>query len=75
MTYRPYPDADRARRQIDRHYPPAPVIQMPECLRPMAESFDRLREIAWERAMDGPTWQPGLRIAAPPVDEYRLSTR
>ena len=29
MTYRPYPNAERALRQLDRHYPPAPVVPAP----------------------------------------------
>lgn len=64
MSYRPYPDVDRALAQIDRHYPdpPAQVLPMPDCLRPMTES------LAWLRS--------NVRLAAaPPVDEYRLSTR
>lgn len=44
MAHRPYPNADRARKQLDRHYPPAPATEMPEALRPMAESFTQLRE-------------------------------
>lgn len=44
MAYRPYPNVDRSLRQLDRHQPPAPAMEMPECLRPMAESFARLRE-------------------------------
>ena len=62
MTYRPYPNADRALKQLDRHYSSAPVIQMPECLRPIAESFDRLRDLEWDRAMSGSMWRPGLLI-------------
>lgn len=75
MSYRPYPNVDRALAQVRRHEPAESVIATPECLRPMVESFDRLREEAFDRALDGPMWQAGLRIASPPLDEYRLSTR
>jgi hypothetical protein len=51
MAYRPYPNADRALRQLDRHYPVAPEAPVLECLRPMTESFDRLRANA-RRAAD-----------------------
>lgn len=74
MSFRPYPNVDRALAQVARRRPSAPVIEL-ECLRPMAESFDRLRERVQERALDGPMWQPGLKVAAPLVDEYRISTR
>lgn len=45
MTFRPYPSVDRAMHQLARHYPdpPAPVLEMRECLRPMADSFAQLR--------------------------------
>ncbi len=79
MAYRPYPNAARALRQIDRHYPAAPVLQMPECLRPMAESLDSLRVNA-QRAVE--SWRPdfvmGGRTGAVepyPLDEYCLSSR
>ncbi|MFI0135563.1 hypothetical protein [Streptomyces luteogriseus] len=40
MSYRPYPNRERALKQLDRHYPP--VIEL-ECLRPMADSVAKLR--------------------------------
>lgn len=46
MAYRPYPNADRALRQLDRHYPTAPEAPVLEYLRPTAASFHRLRENA-----------------------------
>jgi hypothetical protein len=52
MSYRPYPNAERALKQIDRHYPPAPVIHL-ECLRPMAESFAKLRTDTQRAARQG----------------------
>ncbi len=55
MAYRPYPTVDRAMHQLARHYPdpPAPVLAMPECLRPMAESFAQLRANARRAARQG----------------------
>jgi hypothetical protein len=52
MAYRPYPNVDRALRQIGRHYPPVPVIQL-ECLRPMGDSFAKLRANARRAAGQG----------------------
>lgn len=69
MSHRPYPDRERALRQLDRHYPSTPATPMLECLRPVAEGFDRLRATRVRVQL------PALRIAAPPVDDYRLSTR
>ncbi|KOU62021.1 hypothetical protein ADK57_25580 [Streptomyces sp. MMG1533] len=53
MNHRLYPNADRALRQLDRDYQGPPVLQMPECLRPMADSFDRLREGTEQAAEQG----------------------
>lgn len=55
MTFRPYPSVDRAMNQLGRHYPepPAPEMGMPECLRPMADSFARLRVNARRAAGQG----------------------
>ena len=44
MSHRPYPNVDRALSQIARHYPDQPATEMSEALRPLAESFARLRE-------------------------------
>jgi hypothetical protein len=88
MSYRPYPNVYRALAQVHRH---APVLPLPDCLRPTAASFARLRVNA-QRALEA-----RLRLAALgpdddatdliqaigdeqgfvqlPVDEYRLSTR
>jgi hypothetical protein len=52
MSYRPYPNPERALKQLDRHYAPVPVIQL-ECLRPMAESFAKLRVNAQQAAGHG----------------------
>ncbi|MCX4704390.1 hypothetical protein [Streptomyces sp. NBC_01373] len=64
MPFRPYPNAARALRQLDRHYQGPPVLQMPECLRPMADSLDRLRANTERAAEQG--YGAGL---------YVLSTR
>ncbi|MFD9465310.1 hypothetical protein [Streptomyces sp. NPDC060027] len=64
MAHRPYPNADRALRQIARHYPDEPVMAMPECLRPLADSITRLR-VNTQRAAD-----QGFGVG-----DYRLSTR
>lgn len=53
MGYRPYPNAERALKQLDRHYPPAPAIPMPHALRAVGESFGRLRENAQRAAGQG----------------------
>jgi hypothetical protein len=63
MTYRPYPNVDRALAQVARRRPPAPIVEL-ECLRPMSESFARLRENTQRAAEQGFG-----------VDEYRLSSR
>lgn len=62
MTYRPYPNVDRAFAQVARRRPSAPVVEL-ECLRPMGGSFARLRENTQRAAEQGFG-----------VDEYRLST-
>ncbi|MER5843666.1 hypothetical protein ABT099_25925 [Streptomyces prasinus] len=94
MAHRPYPNADRARAQLDRGRRPEPPTEFQLRLaeqaqaameyagrvvgpfvQNMREGLARAADPEWERAMDGPMWQPGLKVAAPPVDEYRLSTR
>lgn len=64
MTYRPYPNADRARRQIARHYPDPPEAPMRECLRPVVKSFAQLRVNARRAIEQGPS-----------AGAYVLSTR
>lgn len=61
MAHRPYPNVDRALNQIGRHYPDPPVVEL-ECLRPLGESFARLRESTRQALAS----QPG---------RYVLSTR
>lgn len=53
MTYRPYPSVDRAMSQLARHYPDPPEASVLECLRPVADSFDRLRVNARRAASQG----------------------
>ena len=43
MSYRPYPNAERALKQLDRHYPAAPVIPMSPALRSVSDGFQRIR--------------------------------
>lgn len=64
MAYRPYPNIDRALRQLARHAQPVPDSPTLECLRPLADSLAKLRVNA-QRAAD-----QGFGL-----DEYRLSTR
>lgn len=53
MAHRPYPNADRALNQLDRHYPDPPAAKMPDGLRPLAQSFSRLRENTQRAAKQG----------------------
>ena len=66
MSFRPFPNVDRALAQVRRHRPDASVIQLPERLRPMAESVAALR-VNTQRAAD-----QGFGMTP---DEYRLSSR
>lgn len=52
MSHRPYPNVDRALNQIGRHYPDPPAVEL-ECLRPLAESFTKLRENTRRAAEQG----------------------
>ncbi|QHA02037.1 hypothetical protein GQF42_00415 [Streptomyces broussonetiae] len=72
MAHRPYPSRDRARKQLDRHcyeLGPAPrrVLRhfQPQLLNGTAAVVHRDVEPM------AATLEPG----APPVDEYRLTTR
>ena len=66
MSFRPYPNVDRALAQVCRHQPDASAISMPECLRPVADSFAALRENTRRAAEQSFGMTP---------DEYRLSSR
>ncbi|WP_217235485.1 hypothetical protein [Streptomyces sp. AC555_RSS877] len=64
MSYRPYPDRERALKQLDRHYPPAPVAALSPALQSVGEGFQQIRA--------------GLRQAAEQgfgTGAYVLSTR
>lgn len=65
MAYRPYPNIDRALRQLDRHYPPAPAIRLSSVLQSVSDGFQRIRG--------------GLQVAAAQgfggAGTYVLSTR
>jgi hypothetical protein len=63
MSYRPYPNVDRALAQVHRHAPSVPTVEL-ECLRPVGEAFDQLRAHP----------QRALRMASTP-GTYVLSTR
>lgn len=91
MAYRPYPNAARARAQVERGRRPQPPSELQVRLAEQANAalehagrvigpvMEGMREGlsrgAWERAVDGPMWEPGLKVVAPPVGEYVLSTR
>ncbi|WP_409469041.1 hypothetical protein [Streptomyces sp. HC307] len=72
MAYRPYPNVDRALKQLDRHYPDPPAIEMPEGLRLLAKSFAQLRANTRRAAKQGfgagryvlSTRRPGVVSAA-----------
>ena len=53
MSYRPYPNVDRALSQLDRHYSAPPAAEMPEGLRQLGESFTRLRTNTQRAAKQG----------------------
>lgn len=81
MAYRPYPNVDRALAQVARHYPPVPVLQVSEALRPLVASMSRLRANT-RLAMEASTWHPDFQMDARtgdvkpyPVGAYVLSTR
>lgn len=75
MTYRPYPNVDRALAQLDRH---VHTVELPEwrvklaadarralagaaeALEPLART-SRFTDREWESAMGGPFWQEGMK--------------
>jgi hypothetical protein len=61
MSHRPYPNVDRALRQMARR--PTPDLEVPPALRPFIEGMRQIRENA------------RLAVEAWPADEYHLSTR
>lgn len=75
MTHRPYPNADRALAQLNRH---VHAVEVPEwrvklaadarralasaaeALEPMTRA-SRLTDREWDRAAESPFWQEGLK--------------
>jgi hypothetical protein len=55
MSHRPYPNVDRALKQIDRHYPdpPAPVIPMSPAMQSIGDGFQRIRTGLQQAARQG----------------------
>ena len=64
MAYRPYPNVDRALKQLDRHYPPSPVIPAAPAMQSIGDGFQRIRTGLQQAA------QQGLNVGT-----YVLSTR
>lgn len=64
MNQRPYPNADRALRHVRRHHPEDPELLAAERQAFVAAEADYVLSA-----------QIGREADAPPVDEYRLSTR
>ncbi|MFE9855635.1 hypothetical protein [Streptomyces sp. NPDC005780] len=75
MTYRPYPNVDRALAQLDRHVVPVVVpewrvklaadarralVVAAEVMEPMTRA-GRVADREWDRAAEGPFWQEGLK--------------
>jgi hypothetical protein len=76
MAHRPYPNADRARRQIARHDDEiGPVDDQTRPLSPL--TLKLTAEMSAGLQAFGSSLATMLTPArqAPPVDEYRLSTR
>jgi hypothetical protein len=77
MAYRPYPNTDRALRQLDRHRQPEQLtefqLRLAEQAQGAMEMADRLVGPVVRNFREGlARWADGQQ---PPVDEYRLSTR
>lgn len=65
MAYRPYPNADRALRQLARHEQPAPPIAVTPALRATVEFVGEMQKFA----------RQVVASAGYSVDKYRPSTR
>jgi hypothetical protein len=80
MTYRPYPNPGRARRQIERHEYEAPPLSGAPA-RPLSPFEQKLVEgaTAAVQAVGSSLAASLAKLRQPadsyPVDEYRLSTR
>lgn len=73
MAHRPYPNRERALNQLGRHYPGPPVAVL-ECLRPLGEAFDRMRENARKAAADAETAGTYVLSTRRSVDDGRVVT-
>ena len=73
MTYRPYPNPDRARRQIERHQPPAQTVTIAPALEPLAQAFRKIREVAEERRARGESGPFVPRLVVAPGAGDRLA--
>ncbi|GGW15791.1 hypothetical protein GCM10018980_51540 [Streptomyces capoamus] len=69
MAHRPYPDVDRALAQLARGRRPEPPSEFQVRLAGQAQAAVQ----AADRVLE--PMARSLRAAAPPVDEYRVSTR
>jgi hypothetical protein len=65
MAHRPYPDRDRALRQLHRHDPRRSKVLTPPAWRDLEEGFDRMRHSARQVLAAQRQWS-GV---------YRMSTR
>ncbi len=46
MAHRPYPNVDRALKQMSRHYPDPPATPLPPTLQSVSDGFQQMRESA-----------------------------
>lgn len=73
MSHRPYPNADRALRQLARHTPPEPPT-IP-ALAPLGEALAQAKasaRLGFPAAEVGASWSRALRRASPRLDETFL---
>lgn len=75
MTFRPYPNRDRALRQLARHAQDAGPWRPDILFDPQADSLapypgGRALSDAYDEALDSREWRPGLKTG-----DYVLSTR
>lgn len=82
MTYRPYPNADRALRQIDRHIDEAgPITEAaPRAVTPFGQQLidgtnAAVQAVGASLAASLAQMRRPQPVEQPPVGEYRLATR
>lgn len=68
MTYRPYPNVDRALAQVHRRQLDASMVEAPECLRPLVASFAEMGA-ATRRALEA---RSRLAVLGPDGDATEL---